>query len=495
MSDFENSINGLENGDSSDTVNSSVEETMESVLEPNAVNEVVFDSSDDSVTVQEVAPEAAPEAKAEEPYQPSYSNSYSNEYTYSPDVAEKKSGKGGKIALSVIAGILGIFVVVVLTISVYTAILRNNGVDLTVDKSGDQEQLPDWSNGRPDYSPDAVKPDTTEPTTGESDTEASALPQSNPDRELPTLEQLAAPDDAMSIPDIYDKVSPSVVGISSMSRNSIATGTGVIFTEDGYIITNAHVIDGAQDVSVLLPDGTEHEAEIIGYDSQSDLAVIKIEATGLTACEFGISEDLRIGELVVAIGNPLGFELYGSITSGIISGKNRNVTIEEREMVVLQTNAAINSGNSGGPLIDAYGRVIGINSAKIAETVGEGVGFAIPIDDALPVIEDLMEFGYVPTRPMLGISGEDITAIMSMFYNMPQGVYVREVTSGSGAEKAGIMVDDIVIGADGETVTCMDDLNKYKRRHSAGDTMVITVYRNGRAIDFDVVLDMATQAG
>ena len=164
-------------------------------------------------------------------------------------------------------------------------------------------------------------------------------------------------------------------------------------------------------------------------------------------------------------------------------------------MVVLQTNAAINSGNSGGPLIDAYGRVIGINSAKIAETVGEGVGFAIPIDDALPVIEDLMEFGYVPTRPMLGISGEDITAIMSMFYNMPQGVYVREVSPGSGAEKAGILVDDIVIGADGETVTSMNDLNKFKRRHAAGDTMVITVYRNGKAIDFDVVLDMATQAG
>lgn len=488
MSDFEKNLNGLENGDSSETVETVKEEATAEI------NEVVFDSSESGFAQREASHTSTPEYKREA-YQPVYSNSYSNEYTYSPEEAEKKSGKGGKVALSVIAGILGIFVVVVLTVSIYTAILRNNGVDLTVDKQGELEQLPDWSDGRPDYSPDAVKPDTTEATTDDEKVTTNPVTQSNPDRELPTLEQLAAPDDALSIPDIYDKVSPSVVGISSMSRTSIATGTGVIFTEDGYIITNAHVIEGAQDVSVLLPDGTEHEAEIIGYDSQSDLAVIKIEATGLAACEFGISEELRIGELVVAIGNPLGFDLYGSITSGIISGKNRNVTIEEREMVVLQTNAAINSGNSGGPLIDAYGRVIGINSAKIAETVGEGVGFAIPIDDALPVIEDLMEFGYVPTRPMLGISGEDITAIMSMFYNMPQGVYVREVSPGSGAEKAGILVDDIVIGADGETVTSMNDLNKFKRRHAAGDTMVITVYRNGKAIDFDVVLDMATQAG
>ncbi len=220
-----------------------------------------------------------------------------------------------------------------------------------------------------------------------------------------------------------------------------------------------------------------------------------IEAYGLVPCEFGVSNDMRAGELVVAIGNPLGFDLYGSITSGILSGKNRTVVSEDKEMNLLQTTAPINAGNSGGPLIDAYGRVIGINTIKYASTDIEGLGFAIPIDDAIPVINDIMKYGYATGRPMLGISGEDINALISAYFRLPQGVYVREVTEGSGAEKAGIRVDDIVIGADGETVTCMNDLNLIKRRHAAGDVMTITIYRDGKAIDLEVTLDEASQAG
>ncbi len=487
MSELENNLNGLE-----------TQPTPESIPEQ-AVPEA------EPITYEptpEITPEPIPQPAPEPtPIYTQPAPAYTNEYTYNPEPSTKKESKGGKVALGVIASVLGAFIVVVLTLSVYTAVLRNNGVDLSaMTNSGDQEQLPDWSDGRPDYSPDGVgrqDEDNNDAAQSTQGSEADEPSQPVVNRDFPTLEQLAAPEDAMSIPDIYEKVSPSVVGISSASKTNIATGTGIIMSTDGYIVTNAHVINGAQAVSVLLHDGTDHEAEIIGYDTQSDLAVLKIDPTDLDliACEFGISNDLRTGELVVAIGNPLGFDLYGSITSGIISGQSRAVTIEDREMVLLQTSAAINAGNSGGPLIDAYGRVIGINSAKISETAGEGIGFAIPIDDALPVINDLMQYGYVPSRPMLGISGEDINAIMSMFYKLPQGVYVREITPGSGAEKAGIQIDDIIIGADGETVTSMDDLNKYKRRHSAGETMTITVYRNGEAIDLQVVLDMATQAG
>ncbi len=485
MSDFENNLNGADNGVSEENV--TVKEVAEEAIHEPEIKTV---SAEEVTAAQEEAVPVQPTPVYVQP-----APAYTNEYTYIPEPAVKKEGKGGKIALGVIAALLGVFIVVVVTLSVYTAILRNQGIDLNVDKQGQVDQFPDWSNGRPDYSPE--KPSDTSVPEGTLSTlpdDEEDAPAATVNRDFPTLEQLAAPEDAMSIPDIYEKVAPSVVGISSMTRTSISTGTGVIFTEDGYIFTNAHVISGAQEVSVLLSDGSEHEATIVGYDTQSDLAVLKIEAQGLTPCEFGISDDLRIGELVVAIGNPLGFDLYGSITSGIISGKNRQVTVEDREMVLLQTNAAINAGNSGGPLINAYGHVIGINSVKISETAGEGVGFAIPIDDAIPVINDLMQYGYVPTRAMLGISGEDITAIMSMFYNMPQGVYIRDVTPGSGADNAGIKVDDIIIGADGETVTSMDDLNKIKRRHSAGESMTITLYRNGKAVDIEVILDEATQA-
>ena len=247
---------------------------------------------------------------------------------------------------------------------------------------------------------------------------------------------LSKEDTELSVPEIVKKAKPSVVGISSaFGEDSVGTGTGIIMSEDGYIVTNAHVVqdssDGkhtpAESVTVVLADKSEYPAQVIGADSRTDLAVVKINGNGknFSAAEFGDSCRLAEGELAVAIGNPLGFELYGSITCGIISALDRTITIDEYEMTLIQTDAAINPGNSGGPLLNRFGQVVGINSSKIISDHAEGLGFAIPISSARPVIDDLIENGYVTGRPRIGISGEDIGEENARYYDLPEGVYVR----------------------------------------------------------------------
>lgn len=414
-----------------------------------------------------------------------------SEYIYNNyDQTPRKRRNGGKTALAVIAALLAVFVVSVTSISIYEFVTTGGlpASDPNVsDSDGDDNMIVTPGQGLTDL----------EKNEDDSNTESedkAAEQSSTVNKDFPTLEQLAAPEDAMSLPDIYDKVAPSVVGVSCTLRNGSATGTGIIISEDGYIITNAHVVEDAVSVMIVDSEMNEYSAEIIGSDAQTDIAVLKIDETGLTPCEFGSSSNIRIGELTVVIGNPLGFELYGSMSSGIISGLNRSITIGEKKMTLIQTTASITNGNSGGPLINAYGQVIGITSAKVASIYGENLGFAIPIDNAIPIINDLMKYGYVTGRPMIGISGEDITSIMSMFYRIPEGVYVRFITPDSGAELAGIKAGDIIIGADGETVTTMDDLNEIKNRFSAGDTITLTVYRDGESMDIDVVMTEVTDS-
>ena len=331
--------------------------------------------------------------------------------------------------------------------------------------------------------------------------------------DLPSLVQLATPDDAMKIPDIVKKVSPSVVGISCMTNEGNVTGTGIIMSEDGYIITNAHVVEDAKAISVVLPsnyttdddqatnkniklkndDNNSIEAKLIGKDVQTDIAVLKIEKTGLTAVEFGKSGELQVGEVSIVIGNPLGLNLANSVTAGIISATDRTLTIEDRTMNLIQTDASINSGNSGGPLINAYGQVIGITSAKVASGYGEGLGFAIPIDEALPIIQDLMENGYVKGRPTLGISGSNISKIYSQFYDIPMGFMVQEVNSGSAAENAGIKKGDIIIGIEGQLIESIEEFNEIKSKYKAGDEITVSIYRNDKKYDLKVVLDEAKE--
>ena len=253
----------------------------------------------------------------------------------------------------------------------------------------------------------------------------------------------------------------------------------------------------ATSVSVVMSDKTEYEASIIGYDTDTDIAVLKIDASGLTPAEFGNSDDLEVGELVLAIGNPLGFELFGSVTSGIVSALNRDITINDKEMNLIQTDAAINSGNSGGPLVNSYGQVVGINSAKMTSTYSsasvEGLGFAIPITQAKDIIDDLINYGYVKGRPQLGITCIDIDEATASLYNMPVGTYVRSVTPNGAAALAGIQEGDIIIGVNGEAVSTTKELNEKKNEHNAGDSITLTISRNGKDMEVKVTLQEITQ--
>lgn len=292
----------------------------------------------------------------------------------------------------------------------------------------------------------------------------------------------------LSTVDISKKVGPAVVGITSTVNNVYSifntpstaegTGSGIIISKDGYIVTNNHVIDGASAVKVTLNTGSEYEAKVIGSDSKTDLAVIKIKPNEtLTVATLGDSSQIQVGERAIAIGNPLGMEFFGSTTQGIISAINRKITVDNRTMSVIQTDAAINEGNSGGALVNAYGQVIGINTVKIAASAVEGMGFAIPISEATPILEDLVKYGYVKGRPVLGISARDVTRDMAARQGWPIGVQVMATQVGSGAEIAALSQGDIITKADGKVVKNFDDLTEIKDSHKPGDVMQLEVYK------------------
>ena len=303
---------------------------------------------------------------------------------------------------------------------------------------------------------------------------------------------------ALSLQQIYQKLNPSVVSIISTLKSGTATGTGIIMSESGYIITNHHVIEGANQLTVLTYDDQQYTAELVGSDTISDLAVLRIEAGGLTAAEFGDSDSLRVGDSVVAIGDPLGIQLRGTMTSGIISAINRDLTVEDRKMTLIQTDAALNSGNSGGPLINCYGQVIGINTMKMSSYYSsasvEGLGFAIPIAVAKPIIDELIENGYVAGRPAIGINGESMPEYARLYYRLPKGVYVTYVSEASDAYVKGIRENDIITAVNGTAVSTIDEINTIKNQYMAGDQITLTVYRDGSYYDVSVTLmDQALQ--
>ena len=256
------------------------------------------------------------------------------------------------------------------------------------------------------------------------------------------------------------------------------SGSGIIISEDGYIVTNQHVIAEASEITIVLNTGDEYTATLVGADSKSDLAVLKINATGLTAAVLGDSSQVEVGDLAVAIGNPLGQELAGTVTAGVISAVNRKMTVENRSYNLLQTDAAINPGNSGGALVNQYGEVIGINSIKMSETGVEGIGFAIAVSEAKPIIDDLMNEGYVSGRSLIGVT---IT-------ESKNGLTVYSVSEGSGAEKAGIKQGDLIVKADGQVVNTGEALNNIRDTKKPGDYITLTVIRNGELTDINVQL-------
>ena len=296
----------------------------------------------------------------------------------------------------------------------------------------------------------------------------------------------------MPLQDIYVQNIPSVVSIICRNSRSSSTGTGVVLSCDGYIVTNAHVVDGAVGVTVQLTDDRQFEASLVGKDEVSDLAVLHIEADDLIPATFGDSEILRVGDSVVAIGDPLGVDLRGTYTNGIISAINRDVAVDGRTMTLIQTNAALNSGNSGGPLINCYGQVIGINTMKIGaftDSAGvEGIGFAIPSATVKDIVDQIISQGYVSGRPTLGIIGESLSSLYQHFYHLPAGLYITDVEYNSPAWLCGIEEGDLLLSIDDIRITDMDSLKNVLYTHEAGDQVTVTIYRNGNTASATVIL-------
>ncbi len=388
---------------------------------------------------------------------------------------KKKSHTGLKVFLAIIGVLLGICIVAVTSIGLYSL----------VTSAFDTEKFPE------NYgitSPNEIEESPTETPT------------------LPDLSLQDIPDDGtvatggkLSATEVYKLASPSVVGIVqyqySYSFEAAGSGSGIILSEDGYIVTNAHVIEGAETIKVVLYNEKEYEAKLIGSDTQTDIAVIKIEANNLVKAEFADSEQVEIGETVYAIGNPGGLSLQSSFTDGIISGLNRVITTDDSiySMSVLQTSAAINPGNSGGALVNEYGQVIGITSSKIISTDYEGIGFAIPSATAKPIIEEIMEKGYVSGRAKLGITGTTIDSVTAKYYSVPQGVQIVSIEPGSCLDGTKAQVGDIIIAYNGEEISQMEDLQSFLAESDPGEEVTLTFYRYSATRKNDITFDVTVR--
>ena len=369
----------------------------------------------------------------------------------------------------------------------------------------------------------------------------SALAQAdNTDKHFSVIEA-ASNEDSLTIPEIAKKCGTSVVAIETETKvvyntydnnyynpfggmfgygygygygnrggrggtqeyTQTAAGSGVIISEDGYVLTNNHVISGADKITVYVNpgDGSEeqsYEATLVGSSESNDIAVLKIDATGLNAAAFGDSDQIEVGELAVAIGNPMG-QVHGSVTAGIISAVEQELTIDDVTINAIQTDAAINPGNSGGALFDSYGNVIGIVYAKSSSVSIEGIGYATPVNNIKDLVAqmindpDSVKDQTKGSQIMLGITIRDITEDMSKQYSMPVGVYITEVSSMSAAERAGLQKGDIITEFAGETVTSADDLNAIKAKQTSGDTVSVKIDRNGKEMTLDLVIPQPTE--
>ena len=419
-------------------------------------------------------------------WQGDYYHSYQNPYAQAaqkpqkPKKEKKPMSKGQKRALKILAGVMACLMVSVGSIGGFVALI-NNGY-ISVNNSGS----------------------STEPAFTINKLVGDSQPASTVSGELTPQE-------------VAKKVIPSVVCIQNYQRSNnnsmfffgggaqsgdagdevspASEGSGIIATSDGYIITNAHVVEGASSLKVILSDGTSYEAQLVGSDSITDLAVIKIDATGLQAAEFGSSGDLEVGDSVMAIGNPGGLELSSSVTQGIVSALNRQITNSETgyTMDCIQTDTAINPGNSGGALVNMYGQVVGINSSKIVAEGFEGLGFAIPIDDAQSVISNLKEYGYVKDRAVLGITGQYLDSMSARFYGLTSGMYVASISNES-VSNAGITQGCIITKIDDTDVTSSNTITSYVSKKKPGDKVTLTVVNDltDRTFTADVTLVQAS---
>lgn len=305
---------------------------------------------------------------------------------------------------------------------------------------------------------------------------------------------------SMKTIEVAKEVGPAVVGIKSKVQGQVSLfggystsesqGSGIIISGDGYIVTNNHVVANSTAISVLLNTGSEYQATVVGMDDQTDLAIVKIEPKeDLTVANLGDSSKIEVGETAIAIGNPMGVEFFGSVTQGIVSAVNRTVEVDNRTMNLIQTDAAINSGNSGGALVNDRAEVIGINAVKVSTSGVEGMGFAIPISEAKPIMSDLLDYGYVKGRPVIGLSTRDVSSYMAQQYGWPQGAQIMSITT-QNAKDAGLQQGDIITAVDGTAISSGSDLTSYKDTKSPGDTIELDVYKyaSGNSEKVKVVL-------
>ena len=444
-----------------------------------------------------------------------YENNNENNYTYTASYTpepEPPKNNGGKKAAKAAA--------LVLSMALVGGAAGFGGSYIANSMNGDTEQI--------------VSEEVSETEAASSRIETvTAIPQNNDGDEDTSLGNLLNIDskdsDELTDPEIIKKATPSVVLISSTftEAEQQGTATGIVLSSDGYIITNCHVIQTTYDelvstggadsfydnpfsffnggynvesktvkadkVVVTMSDDSEHEAEIIGYDENTDLALLKIDAKGLIPAVIGDSDKLIMGERAITLGYPLGLGL--SASGGMISGLEKELTTElsnggTATMTLIQTDAAINNGNSGGPLLNSKGEVVGITSSKIGGANVDSVGFAIPITDAMPILDELMNKGYVST-PKIGITGTDITPAVQRYYNLPvdTGIMVVSVEADSCAAAAGLEEGDVIVAADGKDISSMDGLVAAKNRHKPGETMTVTLARDNGNIDIEIVLD------
>ena len=339
---------------------------------------------------------------------------------------------------------------------------------------------------------------------------AAGVPASQPDAggEKPVTMQLddlpETADGGLTTAEIAQRVAPSVVSVHIYEQDSLARssmGSGVVLTQDGYIITNAHVVEGASGINVLFADGTEMDARIIGVDEKTDLAVIKVAGEGLVPAEFGDSGALAVGERAVAIGNAAG-QFDGTVTQGVISGLDREVTVtvggRDVTMSLIQTDAAINPGNSGGALVNRFGQVVGINSARMNSAFFEGICFAIPTRTAQPVVENLIAYGYVRDRGVLGVTVIALTGVNGPPNGLPaQGLYISEIAANSDLVRSDVTVGDIILEADGQVMETAADLSAVVQSHKLGETVHLKVqkYGSGSVIEVDAALVESLEEG
>ncbi len=370
------------------------------------------------------------------------------------DPPEGTKGRNRRIVLTTLACIFLVILIAFAGIGVRSLITRNNDKDTAELPAG--------------------------PVSSEADTDEFELQVA----ENPSVSPSASENGELSYVDIHKMVRPSIVCIVQYKlqyQQYVESGSasGIILSEDGYILTNAHVISGADAVKVIIENGEEYEAVVIGSDSRNDLAVVKITAEGLTPAVFGDSDALEVGEKVCAIGNPDGLYLAGSITEGIISGLNRTVLTSEGGYSIncIQTSTPINPGNSGGALVNMSGQVVGINSSKISATSYEGIGFAIPVTEAKPIIDSLINYGRVVNRAMFGITATPIGEVSSKLNNVPVGLQIVSILEKSSFTGTQVQVGDIITAIDGTEISSFDDVAAILDRHLPGDRVSVTLYR------------------